>query len=1346
MISYVSSLGINGDARGGRKAGIRMNRFAGLCFLALAASVTLSVWAQTKTYTVTDLGPGYPYAINNSGQVVGFNHSAAFLYSGGIVIDLGALLGSEIEYSEATGINSSGQVVGWFSTDSGENHSFLYSDGSIADLNPLLGAKGSYPSGSFASGINDSGQIVGSVQSLAGGEYAFLYGNGRQVNLGAFPAPFGDCPMSGAAGVNNHGEVVGWSVEPLVEGWNFLCYGGGVLDATRFSGVGVVDLGASPLAFGAGSEALAINDGGQIVGCWLPNGDECGDLFVYSGGSVTRLLGVSCDSLGTAAINNRGEVVGGCSASSPYGPFLYSGGKTTDLNSLVTLPAGFWLRSGNAINDLGQIAAWGCNAYTCHSYLLTPGGSPLKVVNPFASYAASGRAPPTLDVPTVLNSSPVTSPSLAADGESALVLEYQFQSPQPVTFTLTGPGEKGIGSLGEFDPEYLANPHPVVGEVQTYKTLPEPGGPDAAGNYTFLALLWAPDAMPQPGVALANLEVTATQEGQTTSSQASIALEPPPLLLVHGIWSKPEKSGFLPGQKALYDAIAGKYPHNHILGVNYGPWSDKAFNDPNIQGALLDGMSEELASAAANGMAARTVDVVAHSMGGLATRYFMSTNGNRKNPALLPNPVHKLITIDTPHEGSALATALEMNLNNTYKGGVLDFLICFWRGLKPCTLQTVFASNGNTVSTGVESLEPTSDLITKDLDPANKFSAIVGLAPTNPVSTTENLLDQIIGGFVPGKTVATLLGGQPSDTIVPEKSQAPGSEGQTDMATISGVVHTNLCEGLPTVVSAFCKDKGVLWNAATWAQTYYWLTGGTGPVSAVEEAKFHPARMNSEATAETAALPPVLDLTGYTQVASSNATFTPATGSALTISAAASITAHSPTKTISEVLLLQTITDPTDTLLLGATQAPFSVPFTPTRLGSTTFGAVTVFTDKTYAVTTLNYAFQPSGTPYALNLVNAPAASMSVGASRVVDANAQFASGPVDVTQAATYTAASGSTRVFSVSSGGFVTAKGDGLDTLNVSYGGVTATAPVSVGACTFALYPANQIVSNSGGEAVIKVATQPGCAWTAGGGAAWFPFAEASGSGDGEIVLKAAANTSGGTQAAFVTLGGQSVIVTQPATACGYVLSQTQVFAPAAGMNGTITATSSCPVIAASNESWLTAMPVGSVVQFTVAPNNGPSARRAELKVGTVPVAVIQSGYIPPTPHLEIGLGHAGNFEQGQNGAKYEVKVTDKTGAGPTSGTVTVTETLPVGLTLVSMAGTAWNCSANRCTRGDALYAGISYPPITVTVDVAKDAPASVTDKVTVSGGHSVAVIASDPTTIKGAAAADSNGIPAH
>jgi uncharacterized repeat protein (TIGR01451 family) len=111
----------------------------------------------------------------------------------------------------------------------------------------------------------------------------------------------------------------------------------------------------------------------------------------------------------------------------------------------------------------------------------------------------------------------------------------------------------------------------------------------------------------------------------------------------------------------------------------------------------------------------------------------------------------------------------------------------------------------------------------------------------------------------------------------------------------------------------------------------------------------------------------------------------------------------------------------------------------------------------------------------------------------------------------------------------------------------------------------------------------------------------------------------------------------------------------------------------------------------------------------------------YATPQPDLTISKTHTGEFTQGQVGATYTLGVSN-VGTLPSSGTVTVTDNLPTRLgTATAMAGAGWTCSLGTlsCTRGDALGAGSSYPPITLTIKVGANAPTIVTNTATVSGG---------------------------
>lgn len=107
-----------------------------------------------------------------------------------------------------------------------------------------------------------------------------------------------------------------------------------------------------------------------------------------------------------------------------------------------------------------------------------------------------------------------------------------------------------------------------------------------------------------------------------------------------------------------------------------------------------------------------------------------------------------------------------------------------------------------------------------------------------------------------------------------------------------------------------------------------------------------------------------------------------------------------------------------------------------------------------------------------------------------------------------------------------------------------------------------------------------------------------------------------------------------------------------------------------------------------------------------------------IVDAPDLEISKSHVGDFTVGQNGI-YTITVTN-VGTAPTSGTITVVDTLPTGLGFVSGTGSGWSCSAVgqtvTCTNPGPLNPGESSD-ITLTVSVGPEAVPSVTNSVTVS-----------------------------
>jgi uncharacterized repeat protein (TIGR01451 family) len=357
---------------------------------------------------------------------------------------------------------------------------------------------------------------------------------------------------------------------------------------------------------------------------------------------------------------------------------------------------------------------------------------------------------------------------------------------------------------------------------------------------------------------------------------------------------------------------------------------------------------------------------------------------------------------------------------------------------------------------------------------------------------------------------------------------------------------------------------------------------------------------------------------------------------------------------------------------------------------------------------------------------------------------------------------------------GSFGYAAGPGYD-LVTGLGSVDAGSLVTswhMSQCAYAL-PGATTVSSHVSAFSLSIGTQSGCPWTAWTSATWISINPSTGTGSGNTNLSLATNNTTQPRSATVFVGGQIFTLTQdPSIAPDLVI--TSLTAPTtAVIGGQIAATvvvnnlGSIAAPAFRVEFYFSASPTistnaidtGSGCSFAglavsvPTPCSIPVAVRSSLTPGTWYLGAIadptnqvveqdksnnaraaDSGPVTLTtvPSLSITKSHTGNFSQGQQGANYVVTVSNAGSAAPTSGTVTVTETLPSGLTLVSMAGSGWACASFACTRGDALGPGMNYPAITVTVNVTATATSPQVNQVSVSGGGSATGNASDSTMI--------------
>ncbi len=124
--------------------------------------------------------------------------------------------------------------------------------------------------------------------------------------------------------------------------------------------------------------------------------------------------------------------------------------------------------------------------------------------------------------------------------------------------------------------------------------------------------------------------------------------------------------------------------------------------------------------------------------------------------------------------------------------------------------------------------------------------------------------------------------------------------------------------------------------------------------------------------------------------------------------------------------------------------------------------------------------------------------------------------------------------------------------------------------------------------------------------------------------------------------------------------------------------------------------------------------------------------------TADLSLTKTHAGDFVARQNN-DYRIVVSNQ-GPSDEDNTVTVTDTLPAGLTYVSGGGAGWTCAAAgqtvTCTNSASLPVGQAYPDLVITVLPDMSAVPTVTNTASVSSAtfdnQSANNTDSDPTNV--------------
>jgi probable HAF family extracellular repeat protein len=312
----------------------------------------------------TSLAPGVrPISLTDDGRVIDARGPFSYYQGGGLARDL-------VDYYNPTAGNHKGQLVG------------------TSFFTPYWPDRTPFPSPYLytpsPAGSPPNGQYIDALR-IVYGAYELPYVTPKPddpTGRGYYEA-LGDVAHIRPTGINDSGQIIGnhFPADPVYPPPNS---GGHSENYSSHAFLDRQDLGTLG---GTNSHADAINNAGQVVGDADTKGGAL-HAFLFTKGMMQD-LGVlpgmtSSEGLG---LNDKADVVG----TSGGHAFLYSNGIMEDLNDRLPATLGLTLDRAVAINDAGQILAYGHGIDGVdHGLLLSPVAAPEPTTLALLGLAAAG--------------------------------------------------------------------------------------------------------------------------------------------------------------------------------------------------------------------------------------------------------------------------------------------------------------------------------------------------------------------------------------------------------------------------------------------------------------------------------------------------------------------------------------------------------------------------------------------------------------------------------------------------------------------------------------------------------------------------------------------------------------------------------------------------------------------------------------------------------------------------------------------------------------------------------------------------------------------------------------------
>jgi pimeloyl-ACP methyl ester carboxylesterase len=399
----------------------------------------------------------------------------------------------------------------------------------------------------------------------------------------------------------------------------------------------------------------------------------------------------------------------------------------------------------------------------------------VKLIDPFPSMIDQGHIHSNIADIDTLN----IVRGVAADGVSKLIVYIKTGDSLRVSIDEATSSEGTLSMIDGNNSESSASLvlHPVDSAIAFIYN-----APDGYGNERLL---------PERYVTIS---ITSLND-PSKKAEAEIIIMPPPLVLIHGMWSSPnawKENGF---EQYLNDE--GNWFKNIQL-VDYSKYAHLTFDPGSVESnyakrALLNAITRGILQHKDYfGIVASQVDVVGHSLGGLMTRSFIQWNEkNIQSRNYNQGYIHKLITLGTPHIGSPLGPLLYNLEDYVHIVGIISGN----RVLRHLPVNVILKWIGNPVGSVHKDFETnvSKNPALKRLESTSRYNlkrvhAVVGIA----AATGKDIegIEQFAKLVLRKESLDDIFLGE-HDLIVERKSQLGGLQVGNAATIFSNTTHSN---------------------------------------------------------------------------------------------------------------------------------------------------------------------------------------------------------------------------------------------------------------------------------------------------------------------------------------------------------------------------------------------------------------------------------------------------------------------------------------------------------------------------------------------------------------------------